>query len=55
MSILRGRNAFSVNRFKEYLVHEMHKQIRRDFCAPTQKKLRTQIQFGRREKHFHTC
>jgi hypothetical protein len=32
--MVRGRNAFSVNRFKEYLVHEMHKQIRRDFLKP---------------------
>lgn len=30
---------FSVNQFKEYLVHEMHKQIRRDFA---EKKTRTE-------------
>lgn len=35
---VRGRNAFSVKQFKEYLVHEMHKQIRRDFlCANPEK------------------
>jgi hypothetical protein len=31
--LVRAKNAFSVNQFKEYLVHKMHKQIRRDFSS----------------------
>jgi hypothetical protein len=45
--VLRGKNAFSVNLFEEYLVHEMHKEIQRDFCT---QKAWTQIQFAREGK-----
>jgi hypothetical protein len=56
--MVRGRNAFSVNRFKEYLVHEMHKQIRRDFLKATHNEAAEstgrQIQFGAGWKNIFT-